>query len=56
MGYLRRTSNCLEKITLFDLTYMMSMTNLVAISVEIPRIYSRCYLNKEFIKLIHMNP
>ena len=56
MGYSRRTSNYLEKITLSDLTHMMSMTDHVAIGVETPRIDSGCSLEKEFTKLISMNP
>ena len=31
VGYLRGTSNYLERITLFDLTHMMSMADPVAI-------------------------
>ena len=38
------------------LTHMMSMTDLMAIGVETPRIDSGCSLEKEFIKLILMNP
>ena len=34
---------------------MMSMTDLVAIGVEPPRIDSGCSLEKEFIKFIYMN-
>ena len=55
MGYLRRTSNYPEIIVLFDLTHMMSMANLVAISVETQRIDRKCYLEKEFTKLIRIN-
>ena len=53
MGYLRRMSNYLERIILSDLTHM---TNHVTNGVETRTIDSRCYLEKEFIKLIHMNP
>ena len=35
---------------------MMSMADPVAIGVETPRIDSGCSLEKEFTKLIHMNP
>ena len=56
MGYLRRTSNYLERKSLSDLTHMMSMVDRVAINVETPRIDSVCYLEKEFTELIHMNP
>ena len=56
MGYLRRTSNCPERITLSDPTHIMSMVDLVAICVETLRIDSGCSLEKEFIDLICMNP
>ena len=55
MGYSRRTSNYSERITLFDLTHMMSMADLVAISVETSRIDRGYSLEKEFIELICMN-
>ena len=35
--YLRRTSNYLEKITLFDPTHVISIAHPVAVSVETPR-------------------
>ena len=54
MGYSRRTSNYLERITLSDI--VTSMADLVAISVETPRIDSGCSLEKEFTELIRMNP
>ena len=56
MGYSRRTSNYLERITLSNSTHMMSMNDLISIGVETVRIDSGCYLEKEFIELIHMNP
>ena len=56
MGYSRRTSNYLERISLFYLTHMVSMVDLVAIGVETPRIDSGCCLEKEFTELIHMSP
>ena len=56
MGYSRRTSYHLERITLSDLTHMMSTTNLVAINVETLMIDSMYSLKKEFTELIHMNP
>ena len=56
MGYSRRTLNYLEKITLFDLTHMMIMVDLITIRVVTPMIDSRCYLEKEFTKLINKNP
>ena len=56
MVYSRRTSNYSERITRSNLTLMMSMVDTVAISVETLRIDSRCSLEKEFIKLIRMNP
>ena len=56
MGYLRRTSNYPEKITLSNPTHMMSMTDPVTIGVETLRIDRGCSLEKEFTELIHMNP
>ena len=56
MGYSRRTSNYLERITLSDLTHMKSMADPVAIGVETLRIDSGCSLEKEFTELIRMNP
>ena len=56
MGYLRKTSNYLERITLSNPTHMMSMADPVAISVETLRIDSGCSLEKKFTKLIRMNP
>ena len=50
------TSNYLERITLSNPTNMMIMVDLVAIEVETPRIDSRCTKEKDFIKLICMNP
>ena len=41
---------------LSDPTYILSIADLVAISVETPRIDSKCFLEKEFIELINMNP
>ena len=55
MGYSRRALNFLERITLFDLTSMMSMVDHVAIGVKTLKIDSRCFLEKEFIELIRMN-
>ena len=56
MRYSIRTSNYLERITLFDLTHMMSMTDPTAISVETLKIDSGCSLEKEFTEFIYMNP
>ena len=57
MRYSTRASNYLERITLlFDPTHVMSMANLVAISVETPMIDSGGSLEKEFTELICMNP
>ena len=56
MGYSRRASNYPERTTLFDLTHMMSMVEYVAISVDSPRIDNGSSLEKEFIKLICINP
>ena len=50
------TSNYLERISLSDQTYMMSMADLVAIGVETLRIDSECSLETEFTELIRMNP
>ena len=41
------TSNYPERITLSDLTHMMSMTDHLAIGVETLRIDSGCSLEKE---------
>ena len=56
MGYSRRTLNYLERISLSDLTHMMSIDDLVAIGVETQMIDNGCYLEKQFTKLIRMNP
>ena len=56
MGYLRRTSNYQYTIVLFDPTHIMSMVDPVAINVETPKIDSECSLEKEFNKLLRMNP
>ena len=56
MRYSRRTLNYSERIAPADLTHMMSMTNPLAIVVEIVRIDSGCSLEKEFTELIRMNP
>ena len=53
---MRRKSNYTERITLYNPTHMMSMADLVVICVETIRIDTRCSLEKEFTKLIHMNP
>ena len=50
------TSNYPERISLSNLTHMMSMADLVAIGVEKPRIDIGCSLEKEFTELICMNP
>ena len=54
MGYCRRTLNNLERIVLFDPTYMMTMADPIAISVERLRIDSGCSLEKEFTELIYI--
>ena len=58
MGYLRRTSNYLERIALSDPTHMMNMADLVAIDIDVetPRRDCRCSLKKLFTELIYMNP
>ena len=48
MGYWRGTLNYLERITLSDLTHMMSMANPVAINIETLRIDIGCSLEKGF--------
>ena len=47
MRYLRKTSNYLERITLSDLTHMMSIVDLVVINVETLRINNGCSFEKE---------
>ena len=56
MGYLIRTLNYPKRITLSNLTHMMNIVDLVLIGMETLRIDSGCYLEKEFIELIRMNP
>ena len=56
MGYSRRTSNYAERITLSNLSHMMSMADPIAIGVETLRIDSGRSLEKEFTELICMNP
>ena len=56
MGYSRRTSNYQERITLSNSAHMIGAADLVAISIETPRITSGCSLEKEFTELICMNP
>ena len=56
MGYSRRTSNYPEIIALSNPSHMMSMADPIAIGVEILRIDSGWYLEKEFTELIRMNP
>ena len=56
MGYSRGTLNYLKRISLFDPTYIMSLADHVAIDVETLRIDNGCSLEKEFTKLIHLNP
>ena len=46
------TLNYLERVALYNPTHIMIMVDLVAISVETPRIDSGCSLKKEFIELI----
>ena len=56
MGYLRKTSNYLEIISLSNPTHIISMVDPVAIGVETLMIDSGCSLKKEFTELIRMNP
>ena len=44
--YSRSTSNYLERITLFDLTHIMSVVDPIDINVKTPRIDSGYYLKK----------
>ena len=50
------TLTYLEGKTLFDLTYMLSIIDPIAINVETPKIDNGCSLEKEFTELIYMNP
>ena len=50
------SSNYPYRISLSHLTYMMSMNDHVAICVETPMIDTGCSLEKEFTKLMCMNP
>ena len=43
-------------IALFNITHMMSMAYPIAIGVETLRIDGGCSLEKEFTRLIRMNP
>ena len=56
MRYLIRTSNYPKRMTLFDPTHMMSMTDPICIGVGTLRIDSVRSLEKELIELICMNP
>ena len=56
VGHSRRTSNYPKRITLSNLTHMMSMADPIAIGVETLRIDSGCSLEKELNELIHINP
>ena len=56
MRYLTKTLNYLERITISNLTHMMSMVDLMVIGVETLRINNGCSLQKEFTELTHMNP
>ena len=50
------TSNYEKRIVLSDPTHIMSMVDLIAIGMETLRTDSEFFLEKEFIKLICMNP
>ena len=56
MGYLGKTSNYREIIVVYNPTHIMSMVDLLAIDVETLSIDRGYSLEKEFTKLIHMNP
>ena len=55
MRYSRRILNYWKRIALSDLTHMMTTTDLIAIDVELPRVDSRFYVEKELYELIYMN-
>ena len=55
MRYSRKTLNYLKRIALFDSTHMISTVGLIIFNVETLIIYSGCYLEKEFTRLIHVN-
>ena len=52
----KRISKDMKRITIYNITHMMSMVDYVVIGVETPRIDSRLSLAKEFIELICTNP
>ena len=54
VGYSRGTSNYPKIILLSDRTNIMCMSDLISIDVKIPRIDSRCSLEKEFTESIHI--
>ena len=56
MGYSRRIFNYPERIALSNPTHMMNMVSHIVIRSETIRIDSRYSLEKEFNKLIRMNP
>ena len=56
MGYSRGISSYPEIILLSNQTHIISMTDPVAIGVEILRIDSGCSLEKEFTELFLMGP
>ena len=55
MRYSRRISNYLQRITLSDLTHMMSIIDLININIETLRIDSESFLEKVFNELICIN-
>ena len=55
MGYSRRTSSYPKRIVISNFTHMMSMTDLVAISLETLRIDNGYSLEKELTGLIRIN-
>ena len=54
-GYPRMTSKYFVRISLFNLTHMMSVANHVIIEMETPKIDNGSFLEKEFTQLIYMN-
>ena len=56
VGYSRSTSNYVERIALSDPTHLMSVADPIVVGVETLSINSGCSLEKEFTKLIYINP
>ena len=50
-GIFEKDIKVLKRETLFDLTHMMTIVDLVAISIEVQRIDNRCTFKKELTKM-----